>query len=323
MISDSVAPDEIDLARLAAIVTSSSDAIISKNLSGTITSWNSAASRIFGFDADEAIGASIMMIIPPDREAEEMDILSRIRRGDRVEPYDTVRLSKCGKMIDISLTVSPLKSRSGEVVGASKIARDISDRKRSEEVQAILVNELNHRTKNLLATIQSIAARTFGEIPGNESRLNTFRSRITALSASQDLLTSRGGRGASLKDMAAAVIRPFDHAGNRIIIENSFDCELTMRQTSVLSMAIHELATNALKYGALSVPEGQVRMDWKRGAGTIQIVWQEFDGPTVVVPRRTGFGTQMITSALRHELGASVDLKYLKEGVLCTIGFPT
>src|SRR5437764_8785051 len=125
--------DDIE-AQLAAIVSSSDDAIISKNLDGTIATWNQAAERMFGFTAAEAIGKSIRILIPPDRMAEEDEVLSRIREGQSVEHFETVRQRKDGSSIDISLTVSPIRSATGEVVGASKIARDITEQRRLREI---------------------------------------------------------------------------------------------------------------------------------------------------------------------------------------------
>lgn len=120
-------------ARLAAIVDSSDDAIVSKDLDGTITSWNPAAERLFGYTPEEAVGRSIRIIIPADRQSEEDEVLRRIRLGERVDHFETVRQRKDGSFIDISLTVSPIRDRTGQVVGASKIARDITERRRAEE----------------------------------------------------------------------------------------------------------------------------------------------------------------------------------------------
>jgi PAS domain S-box-containing protein len=121
-----------DRSRLGAIVESSDDAIISKNLDGTITSWNKSAERMFGHKAHEALGRHITMIIPPDRRHEETKILERLRRGERIDHFETVRMRKDGTMLDISITVSPIKDRAGIVVGASKVARDIGERKKAE-----------------------------------------------------------------------------------------------------------------------------------------------------------------------------------------------
>jgi PAS domain S-box-containing protein len=140
---------------LAAIVESSDDAIVSKDLDGLITSWNKGAERIFGYLAEEVIGKPITILFPADRYDEELGILERIRRGERVEPYETVRQCKHGRLIDISLTISPVRNIHGKVIGASKIARDITERKRSEAQIAILAREAEHRAKNVLATVQA------------------------------------------------------------------------------------------------------------------------------------------------------------------------
>jgi PAS domain S-box-containing protein len=119
--------------RLAAIVESSDDAIISKRLEGTITSWNRSAERIFGYSAEEAVGRPITILIPAERLDEEVQIMARLRRGERIDHYETVRATKDGRLIDISLTISPIKDGAGKIIGASKIARDITDRKRTEK----------------------------------------------------------------------------------------------------------------------------------------------------------------------------------------------
>jgi len=156
-------------ARLAAIVQSSDDAIIGKTLDGVITSWNPAAERLFGYPTAEAVGQSIYIIIPPDRRAEEEGVLARVRGGDPVEHFDTVRQRKDGSLIDVSLTVSPVKDRRGRIIGASKIARDIGERKRIERERAQLYEEaqqsnrakdefiamLGHELRNPLGAISS------------------------------------------------------------------------------------------------------------------------------------------------------------------------
>ena len=167
-----------DAQRLASIVESSDDAIISKDLDGIITSWNRGAERLFGYTAEEVIGKSVTILIPEDRMNEEPEILDRIRRGERVDHYDTVRRRKDGSLIDISLTVSPLKDADGKIIGASKIARDITERKRAQEQQKLLVNEMQHRIKNSLATIQAIATQTLNQ---HAKERDAFIARLHAL----------------------------------------------------------------------------------------------------------------------------------------------
>ena len=126
-------------ARLAAIVDSSDDAIVSKTLDGVITSWNPAAEHMFGYTAAEAVGQHITLIIPHDRLDEEHDVLTQIRRGERIQHFETQRRAKDGRLLDISLTVSPVKDASGRIVGASKIARDITERRQTEQALATTV----------------------------------------------------------------------------------------------------------------------------------------------------------------------------------------
>lgn len=147
---------EIISQRLAAIVDSSDDAIVGKDLNSVVTSWNSGAERIFGYSASEMVGTSIMRLMPPDRQSEECEILSRIRRGERMEPIETVRVGKDGRLIDVWITVSPIKDGDGNVIGASKVGRDISERKRAEErLQAakISAEQANQAKDDFLAVL--------------------------------------------------------------------------------------------------------------------------------------------------------------------------
>ncbi len=140
-----------DAQRLAAIVESSEDAIISKDLNGIIESWNGGAERLFGYRAEEVIGKPITIIIPTERLQEETEILGRIRRGERIDHFETIRMRKDGSPVEISLTVSPILNAEGTVVGASKIARDVTELRRASAQQQLLLREMNHRIRNLFA----------------------------------------------------------------------------------------------------------------------------------------------------------------------------
>src|SRR5262249_37311624 len=178
---------------LASIVEFSDDAIIGKNLDGIITSWNRGAERLYGYSAEEVIGKSVAVLIPSECQDEEYAIIARVRRGDRVEHYETVRQHKEGRLIDVSMTVSPMRDAEGKIIGCSKTARDITERKRSEaereereERERLLMREVNHRAKNMLSLVQVIARQTVAREP--KEFIERFIERIQALSANQDLL---------------------------------------------------------------------------------------------------------------------------------------
>ena len=197
---------DVQAQRLASIVESSEDAIISKDLNGIITSWNGGAERLFGYSSEEVIGKPITILIPADRIDEEPEIIERVRRGERVDHYDTVRRRKDGSLFDISLTVSPLKDADGSIVGASKIARDITERKRAQQQQKLLVREMKHRIKNSLATVQAIATQTLNR---HAEERDAFIARLHALGNAHDLLTSETWQTAPLHSIVTQALKPF------------------------------------------------------------------------------------------------------------------
>src|SRR5262249_37526564 len=362
-------------ARLAAIVTSSADGIVSKTLDGIVTSWNEAAERMFGYSASEMIGQSIRRLIPVDRQSEEDMILGCLARGERVEHYETLRIAKDGRSIDVAVTVSPMRDAEGGVIGASKIVRDITARKQAEgllrrqadlleqshdaiftweigggitywsrgaealygytpeeaigrrshdllrtlspipteEVEAqiaragswdgelthttpegrtivvesrhvrvsydgeayaletnrditarkqaeeqvyLLMREANHRAKNMLSLVQAIASQTAAREP--EDFVRRFTERIHALAANNDLLVRNNWQGVDVENLVSAQLAPFaDLIGPRIAV-NGPRLHLNAVAAQAIGLALHELATNAGKYGALSTDTGRV-----------------------------------------------------------------
>ncbi|MGE0660996.1 MAG: sensor histidine kinase [Reyranellaceae bacterium] len=306
----------IEAARLAAIVSSSDDAIVSKTLDGIITSWNAAATRILGYTADEMIGRHITTIIPLELRQEEVEIIAKLRRGERVEHFDTRRLRKDGSLVDLSITVSPVRDREGRIVGASKVARDISERKRAEELQRRLFDELNHRVKNTLATVQALATQTMrGERTLDEAR-QVFQGRLMALSATHDQLSLNAWKEASLATVVAQTLKPFR---KRIEIAGP-EIMLRPREAVTWGMILHELATNAAKYGALSRPEGGIDIAWSMlPERRIELLWRESGGPQCAAPQRKGFGTRFVERAAANDLAGSCVFDYRPEGLQVTI----
>jgi PAS domain S-box-containing protein len=312
---------EIDAARLAAIVASSDDAIVSKTLDGVVTSWNGGATRIFGYEPEEMIGQPIIRIIPPELQAEEEDILARIRRGERVDHFDTVRVRKDGRRIHVSLTISPILAPSGAVIGASKVARDISERRQSEELQALLVRELNHRVKNTLATIQAIARQSLRAAPDPAAFVASFSGRIQALSRAHDLLVQGRMRGAELADLVREQVDL--GSGDPRISWSGPAVTLDSRLAVQMALVLHELATNARKHGALSVPTGRLAIRWTVTGKEreLQLEWTESGVPSVAVPSSTGFGTTLIERSLEANRGEAV-MRYRSDGLSCELRLP-
>lgn len=496
---------EQDTHRLAAIVESSGDAIISKQLDGTITSWNAAAERLFGYAAEEIIGQSVLTLIPEDRWGEETDIIERLRRGERVEHFETVRRHQSGRLLDISLTISPIKRSDGTIIGASKIARDITQRKQAEEllqrqaqrleilnrvariisrdldldriVQAVtdeasaisgaqfgaffynvtdeagesyflhalsgvareafeqfrmprntaifaptfagegvirsadirkdprygrnaphngmpaghlpvvsylavpvvsasgevigglffghaepdrfgpesetlisaiagqaavaidnarlhsaaqaeiaqrkeaeaakelLLHEVKHRVKNTLAMIQALATQTLKGAPAEEK--DAFISRLHSLSGAHDLLTASDWQDVGIAALSEQSVAPFSGAGLVRVSCEGPDVGLSANKALLLTMVLHELGTNAVKYGALSDERGRVSLHWRMVVAerpTLCLEWCESDGPPVSPPNHRGFGSRMIAAAL-HGSDGDVTFDYRPEGL--------
>jgi len=441
-------------ALLAAIVASSQDAIVGKSLDGVVLSWNAAAEEIFGWRSHEIIGRSIRAIIPESRQEEEDVILASIRAGERVPSFETVRQHKDGREVHVAVTVSPVYDPSGRVVGASKIARDITGDRQvraaldesemrfrlmadnisqlawiaaadgainwynrrwyeytgtdffqmqgwgwravqhpdhlpaveakfvahiasgeawedtfplrradgtyrwflsrahplrgadgqvqcwfgtntdiNEQLEAerrieLLMLEVNHRSKNMLAMIQALARRSVaqagvaGEGSGSADFVRRLEQRISCLAANQDLLVRRSWSDIPLGELVEAQLAFLGEALGQVECVGP-SIPLTPMAAETIGMALHELATNALKYGALSRPAGRVRVVWSRAAdGGLAIDWCECGGPRVEPPSTRGFGSRLIADMPRSKLRADVAVDYAGEGFSWRLAAP-
>lgn len=425
----------------AALVESNDDAIVAKDIEGTVVAWNPAAERLFGYASREMVGESIRRLLPADRQEEEDRILDRIRRGERVEPFFTRRRRKDGSEIDVLVSVSPVRDGNGTIVGASKIARDagpmlenqrrlreseerfrllaenmnqlawiahadgeifwynqrwydftgttfddmrgwgwrkvqhpdhvdrveqrwreslvggadwedtfplrrgdgayrwflsratpirdetgeivswfgtntdITEQREQADQIRLLLMEVNHRSKNMLSTVQALARRSIGS---NDSSgfIARFEDRLRSLAVNQDILVRRAWREVPIRELIGAQLAFLPEKQDAVSIEGP-DCALVPRAAEVIGMALHELATNSLKYGALSVPQGHIAIRWERSEadGAFAIKWTEHDGPRVAEPEQSGFGTRLIRDVPRHNLAAQVALEFPPEGV--------
>jgi two-component system, chemotaxis family, CheB/CheR fusion protein len=313
-------------AMLAAIVASSQDAIIGHELDGTITTWNAAAERILGFTAAETVGRSYAGLFPDDRAREVLTFFNQLTQSAEPARLETCCVKKGGAIVDVALTLSPVNDEQGAIVAGSTIIRDITAHRRAEEHRDLLVHELSHRVKNTLATVQSIATHTLQNAPTPKSFHEAFMARLMALSNTHDLLMSTNWRGAMLADVIVSELLPYQNENQSRWASEGDDVWLQPNTALALGMALHELATNAAKYGALSQPTGRVEVSRQMcttdGRRRLHLAWIETGGPTVASPSRTGFGSRLIEKGLAHELDATVQLSFDPKGLRCIIDMP-
>ena len=307
-------------ARLASIVQVSPDAMISTSLSGNIETWNPGAETLFGYSVNEVVGKPLSVIASADRMGEFKTNLAAALRGETVQ-IETIRAHKDGTLIEVSLSAVPITTN-GRITSISVTMEDIRERKRRENHILLLNRELAHRVKNTLAVIQSIANQTMRSTPDPEKFRIAFQGRLQALAGANDLLMQTNWDGAEAKDfiekqLGALMPRnsvQLHKEGPRVIIPSELSIPL--------GLALHELGTNAIKYGAWSVPGGQVRLHWafkdseEEGRQRLVFTWTEQGGPVVHAPQRSGFGTTLIE---RGVPGANVERRFLPGGLVCVI----
>lgn len=305
------------LRSLASIVESSDDAIVSKSLDGIIANWNKGAERIFGYTSEEAIGQPITIVIPADRRSEEREILTRIRRGERIDHFETIRQRKDGGLIVVSLTVSPVKDDDGKIVGAAKIARDITEQKRNQELISTLAREAEHRSKNLLATVQATVRLSQSETPDGLKR--AIEGRIQALANVHSLFVKTRWIGADLSTIATQELAPYSEKNQRRVRIDGPPVFLEPDLAQAIAISLHELAINAAKYGALAVPNGQVELKWSHDAGgRLHLRWTESSGPKAQEPTHKGFGGRIIEQMIAQRSG-KMNFDWRADGLVCEI----
>jgi two-component sensor histidine kinase len=205
------------------------------------------------------------------------------------------------------------KRKAVAIAGAS---RDLTEVKRAEELEQLLGNELNHRVRNTLATVQSIVIQSLRGAVDLESARKAVNARIVALAGAHDLLTDRSWLGANLNDLVARALAPF--ASGHITVEGP-SLDVSPKQALAISLALHELATNAAKYGALSRPGGRVDLRWEVQNGQLHLSWRETGGPQVVPPSRRGFGSRLLEDVLSRDLDGQTRIEFAADGVRCSI----
>ncbi|MBX3387775.1 MAG: PAS domain S-box protein, partial [Phycisphaeraceae bacterium] len=301
----------------------------------TMIEWNPAAERIFGFSAQQAVGASGNLIIP----AADQPIVTKVWRqllDERRMVRSTNRnITADGRIIICEWYNAPLVDAAGNTFAVLSIVEDVTERKEAERQQSLMIAELDHRVKNNLATIVSLAEQTGRSESNYQEFLKSFLGRVRALARMHSALAHSKWRGAPLATIATQTLGAFSPRRTAFEISGP-PITLTPKYAQAISLALHELATNAAKYGALHDGDGKVALSWRMlGAqsdgpdphataqdATIELTWVESGGPPVVPPSGLGFGSELIKGMIEHELRGTVDIQYNPEGVRCLIRVP-
>lgn len=294
------------------------DIIFTTSSDGRITSANPASAQALGYGVDALIGRSIVDFMAPG-EFERTRLLRPRLHARGPARYEIDVVAQDDRRLRWEVSPSVAQDGDGRAIGVYAIARDVTERRAFEARRELLIHELNHRVKNTLSLVQALAHQSFraGEDAGTAQR--EFVARLGTLAAAHDLLTREQWEGVTLGELVAAVSATLTR--NRIRAAGPA-VTVTPKAAVAVAMALHELGTNAVKYGALSSQNGHVDVAWAVDGDRLRLDWREADGPTVTEPKRRGFGVRMIERALASDLNASVRVEFAPSGVRCTIDAP-
>lgn len=251
-------------------------------------------------------------------------ILGRISKGERIEKFETLRQRKDGTQILMSLTISPIRDEAGNIVGASKIGRDVSDLRQSQERQILLLREMNHRIKNLFAVAGGVVALSARAAVSTEEMAADILSRLSALSRAHELILPANDRrsvGTSLKNLIEAVLRPYQGNDNRITMEGP-DISCGANSTESFALLFHEFATNSVKYGALSSESGRIHISWTV-TERLELVWRE-NVPLYLAAEdegSNGFGSFLVVATMRS-LDGTFDRRRIEDDFIVSLSLP-
>jgi PAS domain S-box-containing protein len=300
--------------------------IVEVDAEGRFLRINESICSITGSSREELLGSRLYARTHPgDRDVDE-DLYRRQVAGD-IGFYTLEKrfVRKDGRIIWIAVRSSTVRDVDGSFLYGVRVVQDITDRKEAEERQKLLIDELNHRVKNTLATVQSLATQTARSTDSPDAFRSSFEGRLIALSQAHDQLTRRHWKSADLHDIVAAATAPYLSRSRDQFELDGAAITVTPRIALTLALAMHELSTNASKYGALSVSGGRIEIRWQVLRGTppvLRIEWRERDGPSVQEPERRGFGTRFIEGSVAAELQGKAVLSFEPKGLRCTMDIP-
>lgn len=308
-----------DAARFHAMVESATDyAILTIDPQGRITSWNAGAENLLGWSKAEALGMdSRRLFTPEDRARGDPDAEIAMAAAQGRAGNERWHQHKDGRRFWGSGLLVPL--RQGHEPGFLKIMRDRTERREADERQTLLLRELSHRVKNSLAVVLSMARRTGSRAVDLAGFLDDFEGRLQALAAAHDLLSRNGWLGTPLAALVKAAVAPHDDGRIRLRVA---DVSLKPAVAQSLVLVLHELATNAVKHGALSTAEGAVSLEAEAKGDELVVAWREAGGPAVLPPRGRGFGTTLLEQVVARQHGGRLGLDWREAGLACTIVLP-
>lgn len=316
---------DIDGPGLGAVLRTALDAVVVMRMDGTIAGWNDVAARTFGWTFAEANGARMSEMIIPHRHraAHEHGLSHYLATGEGPvldRHFEIEALHRDGHEVPIELSITRTIQPSGEPVFLGFL-RDIGERRAAERRQALLVGELHHRVKNLLGVVSGIAHQTARTAVSLEEFGPAFTGRLNSLGRAHEILTAGAWEQASLDALARSLFGPYTEHGQDRMTFGGPDLLLTPRQILSLSMILHELLTNAVKYGALSGDRGAVALSWSVEAGRARVTWAESGIIGTEPPTHRGFGTRMIAMSVQHELHGEVEQEWLPDGMRFSVTF--
>jgi PAS domain S-box-containing protein len=311
---------------LAALVATSTDAIIGFDLEGNVVTWNAAAKALYGYSREEMLGRSIETLFPPNAPKRISEYIDEIL-VEKLQHFEVVWQTKSGQLRNIAISAAPVREADGEVTAISNIHRDVTEQKRVLGHQAVIMRELSHRTRNLLAVILAIERQISKKATSVASFHERFEARIKALLGSNDLLTASGWGPVSLRDLVQRQLFAFSEVDpGKVSIEGQ-QILLQPEAVQYLGMSFHELATNALKYGALAQAGGRLRIRWQTAEGNgqerrLRIDWVEAGIATGSPLEGKGFGYVVLTKLCKESLNAAVDYKLAAPDLSWSIEIP-
>lgn len=303
-----------EAARLAALVQSSRNAIISLSLDGIIETWNQGAEDLLGRSAQEAVGQSHRILGLENPTKPHCHTLERVAEGESIRE-EMIAHHKDGSAIEVAVSAAPIRTSKGTIIAVSKMIEDIRERKSSERQLALLNRELQHRVRNTLAVVQSIANQTMKDNPNRDAFRHAFQGRLQSLASASEMLTKSEWTGTDLSDFIELQLKSLVPRRAQLKLDGP-RLNLPSSLTVPIGLCIHELGTNALKYGAWARDLGSVHIRWRVDQRILHIDWLERGGPKITPPTRVGFGTVLVERGIP---GAKVTRTFEPDGLTCQI----